>query len=261
MIIRRLLIAVVGSLMAMGPAPAPAQDRARMIGEVPRLVAAYPDFLSHIDGNALVWKDGVRMRIDDNVGDKAPEARLSNPDIKDMFHDLYPTNGSSLPPARDFDPGRVRYAPLFDRMYGDCRKKEVEHNLVTIPWLPKKWGRPVRITKINGVSERLAAISRDLDQLPYLFPHDGTYNCRPIAGTDRVSAHGHGIAIDLAAKLADYWRWSAKAEADAGAAIPYRNRFPMEIVEIFERHGFIWGGRWYHYDTMHFEYRPELLGR
>mgnify|MGYP002637708491 CR=1 FL=1 len=23
--------------------------------------------------------------------------------------------------------------------------------------------------------------------------------------------------------------------------------------------GFIWGGRWFHYDTMHFEYRPELL--
>lgn len=26
-----------------------------------------------------------------------------------------------------------------------------------------------------------------------------------------------------------------------------------------EKHGFIWGGCWYHYDTMHFEYRPELL--
>ncbi len=34
----------------------------------------------------------------------------------------------------------------------------------------------------------------------------------------------------------------------------------MEIVRIFEKHGFIWGGRWYHYDTMHFEYRPELVG-
>ena len=34
---------------------------------------------------------------------------------------------------------------------------------------------------------------------------------------------------------------------------------PHKIVEIFERHGFIWGGKWYHYDTMHFEYRPELL--
>ena len=41
--------------------------------------------------------------------------------------------------------------------------------------------------------------------------------------------------------------------------IPYKNRIPHRIVEIFERHGFIWGGKWYHYDTMHFEYRPELL--
>jgi D-alanyl-D-alanine carboxypeptidase-like protein len=32
---------------------------------------------------------------------------------------------------------------------------------------------------------------------------------------------------------------------------------PRDIVDIFERHGFIWGGKWY--DTMHFEYRPELL--
>jgi peptidoglycan LD-endopeptidase CwlK len=30
-------------------------------------------------------------------------------------------------------------------------------------------------------------------------------------------------------------------------------------VRVFEKHGFIWGGRWYHYDTMHFEYRPELI--
>ncbi|MFY4861157.1 M15 family metallopeptidase, partial [Aliarcobacter butzleri] len=39
----------------------------------------------------------------------------------------------------------------------------------------------------------------------------------------------------------------------------YKNKIPLEIVEIFEKYGFIWGGRWYHFDTMHFEYRPELL--
>jgi len=33
------------------------------------------------------------------------------------------------------------------------------------------------------------------------------------------------------------------------------------LVEIFERHGFIWGCRWRSYDAMHFEYRPEPLHR
>jgi D-alanyl-D-alanine carboxypeptidase len=42
-------------------------------------------------------------------------------------------------------------------------------------------------------------------------------------------------------------------------SLPYRNRMPQEIVSIFEKHGFIWGGKWNHFDTMHFEYRPELL--
>jgi hypothetical protein len=39
----------------------------------------------------------------------------------------------------------------------------------------------------------------------------------------------------------------------------HRNRIPFEVVEPFEAEGFIWGGKWYHYDTMHFEYRPELF--
>ncbi|MBK7265510.1 MAG: M15 family metallopeptidase [Ignavibacteriales bacterium] len=42
-------------------------------------------------------------------------------------------------------------------------------------------------------------------------------------------------------------------------SIKFRNSIPVEIVHIFEKHGWIWGGRWYHYDTMHFEYRPEIV--
>ena len=45
----------------------------------------------------------------------------------------------------------------------------------------------------------------------------------------------------------------------ASGAPRYRNRVPFDIVAVFERHGFIWGGKWSHFDTMHFEYRPELL--
>ena len=51
-----------------------------------------------------------------------------------------------------------------------------------------------------------------------------------------------------------HWYWRPHH-----GAIVYRNRMPAEIVAIFEKHGFIWGGKWYHFDTMHFEYRPELL--
>ena len=75
---------------------------------------------------------------------------------------------------------------------------------------------------------------------------------------DRLSAHSFGIAIDINVKYSDFWLWSnpGKSEKDQ---IVYKNRIPREIVEIFERHGFISGTRWYHYDTMHFEFRPELL--
>jgi hypothetical protein len=38
-----------------------------------------------------------------------------------------------------------------------------------------------------------------------------------------------------------------------------RRSWPSEIIEAIERHGFIWGGKWWHFDTMHFEYRPEII--
>ena len=78
----------------------------------------------------------------------------------------------------------------------------------------------------------------------------GAFNCRTVKDTGKRSMHAYGAAIDLNTKFADYWLWNK-----AG----YRNRIPFEIVAIFERHGFIWGGKWGHFDTMHFEYRPELL--
>ena len=93
--------------------------------------------------------------------------------------------------------------------------------------------------------------------MAYLYPPAGTYACRNVAGADEPSMHGWGAAIDINTALSDYWRWHRLAE---GRVPAYVNRIPQEIVTIFQRHGFIWGGRWAHFDTMHFEYRPELLG-
>ena len=231
------------------------------VEQVAKLIAAYPDFLERVEGNALVWKDGTRMTIDDQRGAKDFATLLANPDLKDMFYARYPAGVRAQAPATDSDPGRVRHEPFFHKMYGDCRKGEVQAKLVDVVWLPRKWGKTLRVSRVNGVAARLAAVSRELDDLParfdpFLKPAAGTFNCRPIAGTDRVSAHGHGIAIDIATTHAHYWRWS---KPDAAGRPAYRNEIPAEIVAVFEKHGFIWGGRWYHFDTMHFEYRPELL--
>ncbi len=234
-------------------APARAQTSVEM------LLRAYPDHLSAIDGNELVWKDGTRMKIDDGHGAKSFEQWLAQPDLKDMLAIAYPAGQLSKPPQLRSDPGRARNAAFFAKMYGDCTKGDVSQNLIEIVWLPNKAGQRLRVSKLNGVAEKLTSISRALDNLPagfdiYLKPSEGTYVCRPIAGTTQQSAHGYGIAIDIATKHSDYWRWSK------GGASAYQNKIPNEIVKIFEDHGFIWGGKWWHYDTMHFEYRPELLG-
>jgi hypothetical protein len=258
MIAQKIAPFAVAMLLAASAAQAEQPSQAAAA----RLLAAYPTLLERIEDGVLVWRDGTRMALDDGKGRKAFADWLEHPDIEDMLAVPYPAGAPADPPAKDTDPGRARNAAFFDKVYGDCRKGEVEKNLTPVVWLPKKSGRKLPVSKINGAAKALEAVSRELDELPasfdvYLYPSAGTYNCRVIAGTDRVSAHGHGIAIDIALKHSDYWR---NATAGKDGVLAYKNKIPMEIVRIFEKHGFIWGGRWYHYDTMHFEYRPELLG-
>ncbi len=221
------------------------------------LVDAYPDHLSGYDDTAVIFKNGRRMPASDGIAHKSFEQLLARPSIRDQFAQPYPL-GVIRAPGRNEDPGRFRNEPFFTAMYGDCRKGEVTARLRRVAWLPRHGGGSVMVTTVNGVADKIAAISRELDTLPdlarYAAGSTGAYSCRNIAGTRRLSFHGYGAAIDLNLRFSDYWLW----KANTGSPV-WRNRIPAAIVEIFERHGFIWGGRWYHYDTMHFEYRPELI--
>jgi peptidoglycan LD-endopeptidase CwlK len=225
------------------------------------LLRAYPGFFVGYKDNMLLCRDGSALTFDDGRK-KSYEQLLSEADPKDEFYQTYPTGPDSYaPPPVNFDPGRFRCAALFKKMYG-TNANAVESHLTSVPWLPHFTHSFVRITKINGVDRQLAAVSSELEQLPpderkFVLKTGGTFNWRPIAGSDQLSAHSFGIAIDIDPAYSNYWRWAGSGRA--GASIPYRNQIPHRIVEIFERHGFIWGGKWYHYDTMHFEYRPELL--
>jgi hypothetical protein len=245
------------AILAISVLIAPA---ARSETAVNALVTAYPQFLVGSDDNNLIWRDGTRMPLKDGVANKTFEQLLEHPDIEDQFAFPYPLGGPLKPPAPNEDPGRIRYQPLFVKMYGDCRKGEVAKRLKSIPWLLNRGGRAIRATTVNGVADKLIDISRELERLPkdmvrFAVPSYGVYNCRAVRRTQRLSMHAYGAAIDLNIRYADYWLW----ETPAKGKVRWRNRIPQAIVEIFERHGFIWGGKWYHYDTMHFEYRPELI--
>jgi hypothetical protein len=251
--IRKLAIFAFLALCGVMPDPAPGLAREARLAA---LLRAYPDFLSGIDGEMLVWKDGTHMPISDGRAGKSFEEKLREASISDQLALPYPKGPLASPPGPQEDPGRFRNVAFFDKMYGDCSKGEVQRKLVRVPWLPQSGGGSVEITSVNGVADKLRAVSEELDRLPaetkkYAFPSAGTFNCRVVKDTGVRSGHAWGIAIDINTHFSDYWLWSGKRG--------YRNRIPYEIVAIFERHGFIWGGKWGHFDTMHFEYRPELL--
>jgi len=108
------------------------------------------------------------------------------------------------------------------------------------------------------VSDQLTTLLQEKPDLSkYVLPLGGTYNRREIAATERLSPHAFGIAIDLNTKQGAYWQW----KKDGQDITAVRLNYPLEIIQAFERNGFIWGGKWAHYDLMHFEYRPEILAK
>lgn len=203
-------------------------------------------------GHTLIWDDGRK---------KTFEQKMLSPDLKDTLSLDYPAFKPITPPDFQHDPGRIRSQTLFQEVYGHS-KQEIEKNLVHVKWLKHSDIKYVLFNKQNGAAEALEKVIKELAKLPpsyqpYFNQISGTYNYRKIAGTDQLSAHSYGIAIDLNINKGDYWRYNIKNLATK--QIDYKNTMPKTIVDIFERHGFIWGGRWYHYDTMHFEYRPEFF--
>jgi hypothetical protein len=49
----------------------------------------------------------------------------------------------------------------------------------------------------------------------------------------------------------DYWKWSIRIQGQIRLKV-----YPNEISKVFEKNYFIWGGKWGHFDIMHYEYLP-----
>ncbi len=196
------------------------------------------------NGELLPYDDGRQ---------KSPAERIEHPDLEDMFAVPYRPGPIAIPDREGDDPGRARVQAFFQSVY-DVHGRRI----VTIAFLGQRLRVHALVRKaVQAVEKRLRVLLRSRPELRgQLLPLGGGYARRNIAGTDRTSAHAYGIAVDINPRRSAYWRWSKSA---GGKAVPTPAIPDQAIVDAFEAEGFIWGGRWYHFDTMHFEYRPELL--
>lgn len=217
------------------------------------LAEAYPDIVTGYRNNMIIFADGDSMVYDDGRN-KDFATMLDDSDIEDMFAIAY--DGSGNDPGYLVDPGRSRCDALFKKMYG-ASASEVRSRLEDVDW----FGEKVVFNRMNGAADSLRAVAAEIAGYPELrqfLKSSGTFNWRQVRGAKRMSAHSYGIAFDIGVEHSDYWLWKNPGASETDS-ISYRNRIPRPIVEIFQRHGFIWGGAWYHFDTMHFEFRPELI--
>lgn len=219
----------------------------------------YPDNIKSADEQRILLKNDITFAYRTSSLKSTWDEKINNADLETQLSQTYDAGGIDTPPVYLFDPGRLRYQPFFQALYGKD-KKEIEQNLVTIKWPTLKGHVKLRVNKMAEVDKKLFLIGQEIAKLPksqrIWAEGAATYEYRVIKDTDRLSLHSFGIAIDLAPAKTQYWKGEAISET---AKIGYKNTMPLSIVRIFEKYGFIWGGRWYHYDTMHFEYRPELL--
>ncbi len=224
------------------------------------LESAFPG--SDLDRAAgrFTTSDGQRVPYHGQA-DVAPLDRLANASIGDQFYYTYPLD-FDLESRRQawVDPGRLRNDAFFRALYFD-REGAARATLVRVLYAGPTRTAAFRATTKHCVHAQLAAalteiaaLGRPMDR--FFENVGGSFNWRKISGTDRLSAHSFGIAVDFNTQLGGYWRWSG---AKPGQASRYDNKFPPELVGIMERYGFIWGGKWHHFDGMHFEYRPELI--
>ena len=225
--------------------------------------------------NAVACSDGRVLEFYD---------RIESMDIASILMIPYLPGSTPLPEVRrNWDPGRLRNEELLKTMYGDS-EESVRLKLVPVEFL----GQTIRFQRALGAAAALERVGRELGDealrdpslAEFLVPfttaqvdlRTATFFWRNIAGTTRMSTHSFGTAIDLNTNVwPQYWLWDEQRfnpEKAARGEVAYREdhyipraapQFHPKAVAIFERNGFIWGGKWNHYDTMHFEYRPELF--
>jgi len=227
------------------------------------------DWTITVDGEIFYWAGGrlLPAALKDNIDNYIPHMFYPVPARPVSPSSLSPEQieslrrrGSNEARSERRDPHRAFYG----RLYGGLQRNEIEMQLERIEFLG------FRVTVHRYIAEKLKQIDADIRKLDggnafivSIRTVEG-YSWRQIAGTQRMSYHSWGLAVDIQPRAlggrAIYWLWERQRNED-WMLVPLEMRWspPEQVIEIFEKAGFFWGGKWAFYDNMHFEYRPELF--
>lgn len=253
--------------------------------EVQAMARAYPSRIDDIavrdaqwalemDGTWYYWAGGRLL----------PEEHLHNAQefVGVRFYDDYqlgPPKPEEISPELEarlrertrnrFQDDRMRFNAFMDSLYEISSRAEAERKVESVQ-LFGKWTRvhPLLVKpleRVDRVVEKLVEQDPEVRRFIERLHQIHGYNWRNISGTPRRSYHSYGIAVDLVPYRYDsgyaYWQWAASGGVEEWWELTFDQRWnvPQPIIDAFEAHGFIWGGKWLFFDNLHFEYRPETI--
>ena len=199
------------------------------------LMIAYPESVQGVvkenDKVYCVMASGKKILYDDKR-EKTHDEKLANADLQDTLEQIYPLN-------------------IIDNSAIEKNLKPLKYGYTNYQFNSKN---NANFSLEQALKEVMPLAQSRNDIGAILYPASGTYNYRIISGTGRLSAHSYGIAIDLKSDPRDYWKWSTPEKGRSRLL-----EYPRELIEAFENNNFVWGGKWGHFDILHFEYRPEII--
>jgi len=251
---------------------------------------AYPqiDFKSEYDSNLNDWKIIITANNKSEIlywadGKFLPVDELKNKDLYSPFLYNYP---KEIPNPQNFteeDITRIKEFSnpknrtegkgtpqfLYNLIYNVETRVSTESHIKRHSFLGKNTNAHEMIhEKLDLVqADILNAAKKDTETKEFLekLLSADSYAWRVISDSGNRSFHSMGLAIDVLPKGWGqknlYWAWRRDIDPDNWMKLPLERRWmpPQKVIEIFEKHGFIWGGKWIIWDNMHFEYRPEVV--
>jgi len=224
------------------------------------LIRAYPEHIKRIDikkddfilyiNKTPIHYQGGRMLSDQNL----PFAENFNT----IFYPYLP--GGKIFPSIPRPLISNRSDDFLTALIG-LSEREIRKQCAWVPFLGRKvFVHQICIQPLKQVekiimekAKHYLTVRKFVDNIKLIYSFDR----REIEGASSLSYHAFGLALDIIPRSYKrkhvYWRWS-KDIIKEWWSIPLSERWmpPLEVITAFEANGFVWGGKWFHFDNVHF---------